>query len=184
MEFDQLFRGHLANVYKCLELHPPEELSRTLLHLTVTDLHDKPTGRIKPTIDGIVSSYFEWLGSGNYRLEERSGAMHSQRNMIQSLSYGTDGQHLFLRLDFHELPVAASIELHLKTESVELEITSSRFCLDRILEAAFPLRELGVQPGDPVRFQLSVWKEKLPVAAVPQQGWLEMDTNEPGDWPA
>ena len=184
VEFDQLFRGHLANVYKSLELQPPEELSRTLLHLTVTDLHDKPTGRIKPTIDGMVSSYFEWLGSGNYRLEERSGAMHSQRNIIQSLSYGTDGQHLFLRLDFHELPVAASLELHLKTESVELEITSSRFCLERILEAAFPLRELGVQPGDPVRFQLSVWKEKLPVAAVPQQGWLEMDTNEPGDWPA
>ena len=183
VEFDQLFRGHLANAYKSLEINPPEELSRTILHMSVTDSHDKPTGRIKPTIDGAVSSYFEWLGAGNYRLEDRSGAMHSQRGMIQSLSYGTDMQNLFLRIDFHDLPVAKSLELHLKTGTVEVHLTSQRFCLDRILEAAISLRELGVQPGEKLRFQLSVWKDHLPVAAIPQLGWLEMETADPSEWP-
>jgi hypothetical protein len=129
-----------------------------------------------------VSSYFEWLGSGNYRLEDRSGAMHSQRGIVQSLSYGTDKQNLFLRLDFHELPVPSSLELHLKSETAEIKVTANRFCLERILEAAFPLRELGIQPGDTLRFQVSVWKDQLPVAAIPQQGWLEMETGDPDDW--
>ena len=181
VEFDQLFRGHLANVYKCLEINPPEELSRPILHMSVTDSHDKPTGRIKPTIDGVVSSYFEWLGAGNYRIEDKSGAMHSQRGMVQSLSYGSDSQNLFLRVDFHDIPAAKSLELHLKTESAEVKLTSQRFSLDRILEAAVPLHELGVQPGEVIQFQVSVWKDHLPVVAVPQVGWLEMNTADPSE---
>jgi hypothetical protein len=51
----------------------------------------------------------------------------------------------------------------------------------RILEARLSLAALGVARGRGVRFQLSLWQGGLPVDAVPQQGWLEMPTTDPGE---
>jgi len=31
----------------------------------------------------------------------------------------------------------------------------------------------GYSRGQPIRFQFSLWKDGLPMDAVPQQGWLE-----------
>ena len=64
IEFDQLYRSHLANVYRFLNLAPPEELSRPILHIATPDVRMAPTGAIHPTIDGEVTSYFEWMGAG------------------------------------------------------------------------------------------------------------------------
>ncbi len=44
----------------------------------------------------------------------------------------------------------------------------------RVLELKIPLGSLGVSPGRPVRFQLSVWETGLPMDAIPQQGWIEV----------
>ena len=52
-----------------------------------------------------------------------------------------------------------------------------------ILEAAIPFAALGVAAGPPLRFQFSLWKDGLPMDAVPVQGWLEAPTSE-GDWPS
>jgi hypothetical protein len=43
-----------------------------------------------------------------------------------------------------------------------------------ILEASIPLTAFGSAPGQPVHFQFSLWKDGLPMVAVPQQGWLEL----------
>jgi hypothetical protein len=43
-----------------------------------------------------------------------------------------------------------------------------------ILEASVPLTAIGATPGQPVHFQFSLWKDGLPIVAVPRQGWLEL----------
>src|SRR5216683_1461780 len=67
-EFDALYRNHLANVYRALDRQPPEELSRSLLKTVAAEFRIEPVARIHPTIDGKVTSYFEWMGAGVYRL--------------------------------------------------------------------------------------------------------------------
>ncbi len=57
------------------------------------------------------------------------------------------------------------------------------FAFHNILEARLSLAALGVAQGQPVRLQLSLWKDGLPVDAIPQEGWLEISTAEPTDWP-
>ena len=42
VEFDQLYRSHLANVYRFLNLAPPEELSRPILRIAVPDVRMPP----------------------------------------------------------------------------------------------------------------------------------------------
>jgi alpha-amylase/alpha-mannosidase (GH57 family) len=193
-EFDQLFRDHLANVYTALGLTPPEELSRTLLKVTATEFHEPPTGPVKATVDGQVTSYFEWLGAGVYRVDQRSGAMHGQRFFVQELRYGSDGQSLFLRLDFVENSNLQGTELRLNVQpaggaqviSHSLPLTGASNGIEasfgRVCEVRFSLASAGIAIGQDVRFQLSLWQGGLPMDALPPQGWIQFSTAEPMEW--
>ena len=191
-EFDQLYRDHLANVYTALGLTPPEELSRPILRVTVTEFHQPPTGPVQAKIDGEVTSYFEWLGAGVYRVDNRSGAMHGQRFFVQELRYGSDGQHLFLRLDFVDTSNLRDTELRLNIQSGD--ISASRVvglkgsdegiesAFQRVCEVSYSLASAGIAAGQTIRFQLSLWQGGLPMDALPPQGWIEFSTAEPIEW--
>ncbi|MGE5645800.1 MAG: glycoside hydrolase [Acidobacteriota bacterium] len=211
-EFDDLYRAHLANVYRALGLAPPEELSRPILKQVVRATHTPPAGPIRPVIDGEITSYFEWLGAGVYSVDKRSGAMHGKRFLIRELSYGSDGQNLYLRIDFEPEAVAtlAGVDAHLtfvpasgqeRTNFAALRFVNGRiemkdarladpsherpieFAFRKVLEIRALLAALGIAPGGSLRMQLSLWKDGLPVDAVPADGWLDISTAEPTDWP-
>lgn len=208
-EFDQLYREHLANVYRALHLPAPDDLSRPILHVETGAAHQPPTALIRATVDGEVTSYFEWLGAGSYSVDERSGAMHGQRFLLRDLRYGCDGEHLFLRLDFERtgLDELNGSELHLLLKSAsdsaeqsyaavqlngrapsirELRLTGNVAAgdgfvaaFDKILEIAVSLSAVSVKPPAPVWLQISLWRGGLPLDALPPQGWLEISTKEP-----
>jgi alpha-amylase/alpha-mannosidase (GH57 family) len=212
-EFDELYRAHLANVYRALQLTPPEELSRPILKVAVAEVHTAPTAPVRPKLDGVVSSYFEWMGAGIYRVDARSGAMHGKKFLIQELAYGSDGQNLYVRIDFEAAAAAAlsGVDAHftiqpagepsqcsfvvlsfrngsvnaadLRLAKQEGSSTAVEFAFHKVLESRFSLAALGVPSGKALRLQLSLWKEGLPIDAIPQEGWLEVSTAEPADWP-
>jgi alpha-amylase/alpha-mannosidase (GH57 family) len=212
-EFDELYRSHLANVYRALGLAPPEELSRPILRQAVKASHTPPTGPIRPAIDGEVTSYFEWLGAGIYRVDRRSSAMHGKRFLIQALSYGSDGQNLYVRLDFDAAAAAslANMDAHLtfrpageparesyvalgfgdsglETREVrladpELGASAVEASFRKVLEVRLSLRALAVPPGQSLQLQVSLWNDGLPVDAAPPEGWLDVSTAEPAEWP-
>ncbi|MFN7649259.1 MAG: glycoside hydrolase [Acidobacteriota bacterium] len=181
-EFDQLFRDHLANVYRALELPPPDELSRPILRLEFLEHHHLPTGHIDPTLDGQVSSYFEWMGAGEYHIDQRQGAMHGGRIGLQQLLYGTNGQRIFLRFDFDPLPDCTHLEIRIKAGAAETTLHPGQFIAGRIIEAAVPLTELQLAPGDLARFQVSLWQSGLPLESLPRQGVFELATLTQKDW--
>jgi len=120
-EFDQLYRSHLSNVYRFLKLAPPEELSRPILRMALPEVHIEPQGPVKPVIDGEVTSYFEWIGAGIYRVDERSGSMHGKKFLVKEVQYGSEGANFFVRMDFHagcEQELAA-IEGRLRVQPLE-----------------------------------------------------------------
>jgi alpha-amylase/alpha-mannosidase (GH57 family) len=196
-EFDQLYRSHLANVYRFLNLTPPEELSRPILRISTPDVRVPPTGAIHPTIDGEVTSYFEWMGAGLYRVDERSGSMHGKKLLVSEVLFGSDGQNLYVRVDFRPgtEPELTGMEVRITLQSLDnappqsvtIRLGASAATSDdlvecaflRILEVRFPLAAVAVKEGSGLRFQLSLWHGGLPVDAVPQQGWLEMPTTCP-----
>jgi len=103
LEFDELFRRHLRNVYRLLNRTPPDELQRSNRSTGVTSpAVIEPTARITPTIDGEVTSYFEWLGAGQLDVRETAGAMHQiERHsaLIRSIAFGFDTERLYVRVD-------------------------------------------------------------------------------------
>jgi alpha-amylase/alpha-mannosidase (GH57 family) len=196
-EFDQLFRCHLANVYCALERRPPEELSRPILKaLAVEEVREPPRGNVHAIIDGEATSYFEWIGAGIYRVDERSGSMHGKRFLVRELLFGTDGERLFIRVDFSkddlqdtELRLVAMSESDGRQATAVLSLARSVAavveaspgieCAYRTyLEIAVPLESAGAKNGARVKFQFSLWQQGLPVHAVPAQGWIELESTD------
>ena len=204
-EFDQLYRSHLANVYRFLERTPPEELSRPILRVSVPAVLTEPSGPISPVIDGLVTSYFEWLGAAGYRVDERSGSMHGGKRTVAELHFGSDGRNFCLRIDFsggveQEL---ASMEVRINLQPFDDRAAVSRVAINlsgghatvseasvsgpgtvecayvRVLEISVPLAAIGVASGHGLRFQCSLWQGGLPLEAIPPQGWLELKTTDP-----
>jgi hypothetical protein len=144
-----------------------------------------------------VTSYFEWLGAGVYRVDNRTGAMHGQRFFVQELRYGSDGNNLYLRLDFVDNTMATlhGTELRITVEPVPqgqepairvvpLAGTAEGVesaCV-RVCEVKVALGPIGISIGHSLRFQLSLWQAGLPMDALPPQGWIEMSTAEPTEW--
>jgi hypothetical protein len=193
VEFDQLYRSHLANIYRFLRLEPPEELSRPILRVVSAAIHTPATGRIRPTIDGDITSYFEWLGAAVYRVDERSGSMHGKRFLVREVHYGTDGKSVFVRVDFSPGCETALGEMELRLSVCKGNSGEPAFPLvvrfDRStihvadggagVQCAFNrILEAGLPVAPPARFQFSLWQAGLPIDALPEQGWFEVGAEE------
>ncbi len=193
VEFDQLYRSHLTNVFRSLDLAPPEELARPILKVAVEAQHLLPTAPIQPTIDGEISSFFEWLGAGSYRVDNRSGAMHGKRFLVRELLYGSDRHNLYLRVDFEQ--GVDGVRMHLNAGGAEWDLDLQRgsakvrqsqppldVSFGRVLEIRIPLQLVTQPSSDYVPLQLSLWQDSLPLDALPPEGWIRLSTAEPSDW--
>jgi alpha-amylase/alpha-mannosidase (GH57 family) len=169
-DFDQLYRGHLAGVYKALGQPVPPELDRPILIACNIEVHQHPTSFIHPVIDGDVTSDLEWIGAGHYRVDNRSGSMHSAASLIEDLYYGTDGTNLYLRIDPATGADFTAIDLRTADRSLPLQ-----YAFHGAVEARVSLSSL--EPGDTLRFQLVFTRNGLPVETVPQYGWIEFSTS-------
>jgi hypothetical protein len=102
LEFDELFRRHVRNVYRALDKPIPEELFVTNITTDTAGVEvHRPTGFIEPVIDGEVTSYFEWVGAGCVD-EAAAGAMHqvAERSPgVALIEFGFDLDRLFIRVD-------------------------------------------------------------------------------------
>jgi alpha-amylase/alpha-mannosidase (GH57 family) len=103
LEFDELFRRHLRNVYRSLEKPIPEELFVTNITTQPPSAEISPaTGLIQPVIDGEVTSYFEWVGAGCVDGSATVGAMHQVSDRpdgVALVEFGFDLENLYLRVD-------------------------------------------------------------------------------------
>jgi alpha-amylase/alpha-mannosidase (GH57 family) len=105
LEFDDLFRRHLRNVYRSLDKPVPEELFLTNITTQPPAMTAyPPSGFIEPTVDGEITSYFEWVGAGQLEMESAAGSMHRVARVRQSLmtgvQFGFDPTRLYVRVDF------------------------------------------------------------------------------------
>jgi hypothetical protein len=189
-EFDQIYRGHLANVYRALGLSAPAELSRPILRGEVRETHTPPTGPIRPVVDGVVRPDSEWHGAGVYNVDGRAGAMdrnmdgnmNGKRALLKEVLYGSDGTSIYIRVDFMEDGTqleGLEIQVHPESGSTQLaviRISGGRATLvsghAELSSAAYrDVLELAVRVTDDVPgIRLSFWQDGLPVRSVPQEG--------------
>ncbi len=101
-EFDLLYRKHLSNIYRLLGGSPSDELAVPIKRPRVRARTVAPTAQIHPKIDGLVTTYFEWMGAGLCQPDYRSGSMHGVAQLVEALHYGYSDQALYFRVDLGE----------------------------------------------------------------------------------
>jgi alpha-amylase/alpha-mannosidase (GH57 family) len=183
-EFDQLYREHLANVYRALDLATPPELAQPLIRTEAPETHSPPTGLIRPAVDGTISGS-EWRGAGIYGAHQRDGAMHGKRDLLREVLYGSDGTTLYLRVDFE--PTATQLEgleVLVHTENGDGQLAVIRLTggaaivlqgSEDVASAFQEVLEVGIRIPDGLKgVRLSFWKDGLPIQLAPQTGSFEV----------
>jgi len=157
-EFDQLYRDHLANVYRALGEEPPANLSQPILTSQPGAFHEPPSNSLSVVLDGEVTSPFEWMGAGRYRPDPRSGAMDGGEPPVREIFYGCDESHLFVRVDGSK-----TAQFGIELENGPAKVKTAR---GRILEME------TARSGN--RFRLTIAQDGLPALKVPADGWIEI----------
>ncbi len=157
-EFDQLYRDHLANVYRALGADPPANLSQPILKGQPGAFHEPPAHALSIVLDGEVTSPFEWMGAGRYRPDPRGGAMDSGGPAVQEIFYGCDDKHLWVRVDGAK---GAQFGIEFETGATAVKVAKGR-----IIELESP------RSGQ--RFRLTIAQDGLPPTFVPAKGWIEL----------
>jgi hypothetical protein len=200
MEFDQLFREHLVEVYRLLNHDIP-----TILYQTIKRVHfdrfesSNPKNFIQPIIDGRSSNFYEWVGAVSYDIGKTpQAAMHQVTRILDRMYVGFNEENLFIRIDFFKRPDPLS-ELIIAVkrpknlllvisplrgvlEKFEMENGSQKktnlkpsFRLDEILEIAIPFKHLEVTEGELLGFQLSLRLNNQPVEEFPRINLVEIE---------
>jgi hypothetical protein len=193
-EFDQIYREHLANVYRALGRPTPPELSQSILRTEVRETYTLPSAKIHPVVDGVVGSYFEWMGAGVYGVDQRDGAMHGKRALLKEVQYGSDGAAIFVRVDFAETAAqleGLEIQVHPESGAGQLaviRIAGGAAVTDHVnddrTQAAFrDVLEVGVEIRDGLKgVRLSFWQDGLPIQSVPHGGSFGAGLTDAAVW--
>ena len=199
-EFDRLFRTHLRNVWTLAGMAPPDQLNQPLCEvgrLPTRDQVTQPLSLLRPTLDGVVTDFFEWRGAGTINPNPPLGAMWKAEGLFTDICFGFDLEHLYLRLDPDKsLPSQKPdlrIECWLQTpvQSYRLDISlsspdhyvlaqrhddgawqeisrSKRIAWKQVLELALSFKELQVEEGQTLHMTLLVQSKGLEIARYPR----------------
>ncbi len=157
-EFDQLYRDHLSNVYRALGAEPPANLSQSILRGDAGAQHEPPAHPLNVVLDGEVTSPFEWMGAGRYRLDVRGGAMDSGGAVVREIFYGCDEKRLWVRIDGIK---DAQFGIEFENGPAQVKVAKGR-----IVEIE--------SPRSGARFRVSIAVNGSPASVVPAEGWIEI----------
>ena len=103
LEFDSLFRVHLRNAYRRMQVPVPDELFVSNISTSAAPAAQaEPTALLAPVLDGEETSYFEWLGAGVLEVLEVAGAMHQtdrRPSAVSLVHFGFGAERLYVRVD-------------------------------------------------------------------------------------
>jgi len=200
-EFDELFRLNLMQVYREMGKEIPAELFVPVLR---RDRRIAPAvlirGFIRPSIDGLVTSYYEWYQGAEVDVKKSGGSMHKSESLISSIYYGFNKDFLFLRLDpkfpfdkFEEgtefsiiTSKPSDIKITVPIKQKELKATLFEKSNDEwirakeitevavldIFEIGVPFSDLKAKENDEIHLYISISKDTEEMERCPWRGHL------------
>jgi len=188
-EFDQLFRSHLIEIYRTMGVAAPAVLFKPITG-DKKDLHaliNEPKFPIQPTIDGRVTSFFEWLGSGMIDETRLFSTMDRVRGPIEKIYWGEDIDTLYIRLDgeMERLRESGEVRIYVKglENTIDIDLSTKpkdgliSMAIDRIVEIGIRKR-LHFPDMESVRMRLEILIDGEVVQVLPGVAELVIDLNE------
>ena len=201
-DFDELYRKHLSNVYAALGLTPPSELAQPILRLEHRARFIPQSAYIRPRFDE-ATGFFDWIGAAHYRRDHRDSAMHGKQFLFDGMYAGLDEDFLYLRVDFlpdaldDDERVTQDFDIHFtisltgangeakRSYEISLPLRGGnvmkpgsdfpvRTALGKGLLVSFSLDDVNARIGDMLHIRAVVWKDNLPLDALPAEGAIDV----------
>jgi alpha-amylase/alpha-mannosidase (GH57 family) len=100
LEFDELFRSHLIEVYVLMNIIPPPDLFVPIVeNKSSQNFWLEPQSDISPKINGKKDSFFEWIGCGVVDESKLFSTMDKVRGPIKKIYYGQDDTKLYFSFE-------------------------------------------------------------------------------------
>jgi len=212
LEFDELYRKHLAEIYKAIGEAVPPTVNVPIKRAPDRAKREAPLAYVTAKVDGRESTYFEWLGAGVYSKDARGGAMHGQTTALSDIFYGFNDGRLFIRVDPMAQAIASMPRFQLQVkmwDTREMRITlqieggklvqtiveQGGLCLLRpesvvsaayvkIFELSIAREMFDLKGRRALLMSASLWEGGLPLDALPLEGMLEVALGEENfAWP-
>ena len=100
--FDFIFRSHLKNIYKYLDLESPKFLDEPLTSLSPSAPSNYPKALISPEVNGkdIVSEDDEWYNAGCIEIPD--GPVLRESKLFDKIRFGNDKDNFYLKLHLNK----------------------------------------------------------------------------------
>ena len=192
--FDRLFRMHLKKAYQEAQRFPPESLEQPIRPARMAAIV-LPTGFITPTIDGKVSSYFEWLYAGEVDLTYTGSAMARSRPLCGRFWWGCDDLNCYFRIDPSRSLSELTGQVIIRESQFQLTLMLNQGVLcgsrlqrgkdgedpggisaasGKILELAVPLAAIRFTHGQTMKAVISIEQEGLVLERYPEHRTFEL----------
>ncbi len=197
-EFDSLYREHLMEVYRVLNEEIPAVLYQTIKKKRFDRFESSmPKNFIYPVLDGKSSHFYEWVGAALYDIKNSpQSSMHQVTRIADKFYVGFDAENLYLRLDFvHKPDPMMDFVLSIKRpraitivlsplrgvmEKFEMEDEIQQkislkpdFKMDKILEIGIAFKDLDLNAGEIVGFQVAIKLGGKPLEEFPTMNLIE-----------
>jgi alpha-amylase/alpha-mannosidase (GH57 family) len=193
--FDELFRAHLRVAYEQSNLPVRDEVEGAISE--TRPLPAQPEFLLDVVVDGLVSSYYEWLRAGYYDSRRDVGAMRQAGGRaVSQLYFGFSTWRFFLRLD-RERPASGAYSADWGVRVVfsngaaatlppgqgvggqaPLSVVSAAepgrpvqgglAARGRVVELAVPWADLGLEVGEGVEFHVEVFRGDELIQRLPR----------------
>jgi len=169
-EFDEIFRSHLIKIYKILNLPVPNNLFNPIVGAyEMKAIVNNPKNYITPIIDGKITSFFEWIGSGY--IDNVGSAMQSN-SIIKRIYFGEDKKNIYFRLDSDDLDI--DIKIFFDEEKQKFEIAK-----DEIIEIKIPKKD---KKEFEVRFEIYKNNKLIEIAPDSTRFIMKIDRDYSKNW--
>ncbi len=173
-EFDELFRKHLINIYQYMELDTPSLILKPIIKTNTSQtFHTKPINFISPTIDGLKSNYFEWLGAGAVDISKEFSVMDGSKNIVQNILYGYDEENLYL---FFEASFSKKHHLILSLNEEQFKFIPCKnnnieginsYCSKKSMELKVPKSIITPNDTNEISFSFTIKEEEKVLQTFP-----------------
>jgi len=190
-DFDRLFRSHVANIYRFLDLDIPLALLKPIRTKFDPPIYTNPIDYINPVIDGKLTYYYEWQPAGYFNCIKAASTMHKSDILISGIWFGYGTDRIFIRMD--KTPQAGierfkklKFDIEIATSSIQRFSIGSdvpleelnkfiKFAISEVVEIMIPIEILDIKIKKEILFKVTACEESKAIESWPANEYIKLE---------
>ena len=167
VEFDELFRSHLINIYHLMQMSPPNDLYIPIItNRSGEDFLLQPKFPIQPLIDGGHNSFFEWVGCGIVDETKLFSTMDRKRGPIERIRFGQNKKVVYCAFEGDIKVLRHCEKLHIMIEPFDIRFEIPMTSVLRTKNSTMESNQIKLQVACDSWFELSLDFNEMDIQEV------------------